>query len=55
MNPSRSSDDPIPTDMAQVRRSTPEPVFVESPLQRQILLWQRELLRRREARERQKN
>jgi hypothetical protein len=39
-----------PTDIAQTMPSTPDLSSAETPLQRQILLWQWELVRRAEAR-----
>ena len=38
-----------PTDITQTSPTTPDLSSAETPLQRQILLWQWELLRRREA------
>lgn len=38
-----------PADITQTSPATPDLASAETPLQRQILLWQRELLRRREA------
>jgi hypothetical protein len=38
-----------PIDITQSSQTTPDLASAETPLQRQILLWQRELLRRREA------
>jgi hypothetical protein len=38
-----------PTDITQTGPTTPDLASAESPMQRQILLWQRELLRRWEA------
>lgn len=39
------------TNTSSTTTSTPDPPAVETPLQRQILLWQRELLRRAERRQ----
>jgi hypothetical protein len=38
-----------PTDITETGASAAEIPAAETPLQRQILLWQRELLRRKEA------
>ena len=37
-----------PTDITHTGPSAPDPSTGQSPMQRQILLWQRELLRRAE-------
>ncbi|HEX6433145.1 MAG TPA: hypothetical protein VFZ87_02845 [Gemmatimonadales bacterium] len=38
-----------PTDLTHTAPTTPDLASAESPMQRQILLWQREILKRREA------
>jgi hypothetical protein len=38
-----------PSDITRTSPTTPDPASAESPMQRQILLWQREILKRAEA------